>query len=72
MNNIFLRLDVLLLAKIFNPIAVGFYTRASTLQEQATKYTSSSIIRVLFPVLSKYQDQPTEFRRIYRALTEKK
>lgn len=70
MNNIFLRLDVLLLAKIFNPIAVGFYTRASTLQEQATKYTSSSIIRVLFPVLSKYQDQPTEFRRIYLKMFE--
>jgi len=70
MNNIFLRLDVLLLAKIFNPIAVGFYTRASTLQDQATKYSSSSIIRVLFPVLSKYQDRPDEFRRIYLKMFE--
>jgi O-antigen/teichoic acid export membrane protein len=70
MNNIFLRLDVLLLAKIFNPIAVGFYTRASTLQDQATKYSSSSIIRVLFPVLSKYQDRPNEFRRIYLKMFE--
>ncbi len=70
MNNVFLRLDVLLLAKIFNPVAVGFYTRASTLQIQATKYSSSSIIRVLFPVLSKYQDQPTEFRRIYLKMFE--
>jgi O-antigen/teichoic acid export membrane protein len=70
MNNIFLRLDVLLLAKIFNPIAVGFYTRAATLQDQATKYSSSSIIRVLFPVLSKYQDNPIEFRRIYLKMFE--
>lgn len=69
-NNIFLRLDVLLLAKIFNPVAVGFYTRASTLQDQATKYSSSSIIRVLFPVLSKYQDNPSEFRRIYLKMFE--
>lgn len=69
-NNIFLRLDVLLLAKIFNPIAVGYYTRASTLQDQATKYTSSSIIRVLFPVLSRYQDNPSEFRRIYLKMFE--
>ena len=70
MNNVFLRLDVLLLAKIFNPLTVGFYSRASTLQVQATKYSSSSIIRVLFPVLSKYQDQPTEFRRIYLKMFE--
>lgn len=69
-NNIFLRLDVLLLAKIFNPIAVGFYTRASTLQDQVTKYSSSSIIRVLFPVLSRYQDDQAEFRRIYIKMFE--
>ena len=48
LNNIFMRLDVLLLATIFSPISVGYYTRSSSLVDQVTKYTSSSIIRVLF------------------------
>ena len=51
-NSIFLKLDVLLLAKLFNPTIIGFYTRSSTLKEQVTKYSSSSIIRVFFPMFS--------------------
>jgi len=65
LNNIFIRLDVLLLAKIFSPATVGFYSRSSTLVDQVTKYTSTSIIRVLFPVLSKVQDNQEEYEKIY-------
>ncbi len=65
LNNIFMRLDVLLLATIFSPISVGYYTRSSSLVDQVTKYTSSSIIRVLFPVLSKLQNDPENYERIY-------
>ncbi len=65
LNNIFIRLDVLLLAKIFSPVTVGFYSRSSTLVDQVTKYTSTSIIRVLFPVLSKVQDNQEEYQKIY-------
>lgn len=65
LNNIFIRLDVLILAKIFSPTSVGFYTRSSSLVDQITKYTSSSIIRVLFPVLSNLQDDHDNYERIY-------
>jgi len=65
LNNIFVRLDVLLLAKLFPPASIGFYTRSSSLVDQVTKYTSSSIIRVLFPVLSKLQDDQANYERIY-------
>lgn len=64
-NSIFVRLDVFLLAKFFPPITIGFYSRASTLKEQVTKYSSSSIIRVLFPVLSKLQNDHSAYQRIY-------
>ena len=65
LNNIFIRLDVLLLASIFSPTSVGYYTRSSSLVDQVTKYTSSSIIRVLFPVLSKLQNDQKNYERIY-------
>ncbi len=65
LNNIFIRLDVLLLGRIFSPVTVGFYSRASTLVDQVTKYSSTSIIRVLFPVLSKVQDNQEEYEKIY-------
>ncbi|MFY7943266.1 MAG: lipopolysaccharide biosynthesis protein [Crocinitomicaceae bacterium] len=64
-NSIFLKLDVLLLAKLFNPAIIGFYTRSSTLKEQVTKYSSSSIIRVFFPMFSKIQHDKKKFNTIY-------
>lgn len=65
LNSIFVRLDVFLLAKFFPPTTIGYYSRAANLKEQVTKYSSSSIIRVLFPVLSKLQNDNSEFERIY-------
>jgi len=64
-NNIFMRLDVLLIGKIFTPLTVGFYTRASSLKDQVTKYSSTSITRVFYPVLSSLQSDEAEFNRIY-------
>jgi O-antigen/teichoic acid export membrane protein len=64
-NSIFLKLDVLLLAKLFNPTIIGFYTRSSSLKEQVTKYSSSSIIRVLFPMFSKIQNNKELFTKTY-------
>tara|TARA_Y100000385_G_scaffold193361_1_gene199999 strand:- start:7192 stop:8244 length:1053 start_codon:yes stop_codon:yes gene_type:complete len=64
-NNVFMRLDVLLIGKIFTPLSVGFYTRASSLKDQVTKYSSTSITRVFYPVLSSLQSDKKEFKRIY-------
>jgi O-antigen/teichoic acid export membrane protein len=65
LNNIFIRLDVLLLAKLFSPLTVSFYTRASTLKDFVTKYSSASIIRVLFPVLSHLKDDHKAYENVY-------
>lgn len=64
-TNIFIRLDVLLLAKLFSPLTVSFYTRASTLKEFVTKYSSSSIIKVLFPLLSKLKNDQKAYENVY-------
>jgi O-antigen/teichoic acid export membrane protein len=65
LNNIFIRLDVLLLAKLFSPLTVSFYTRASTLKDFVTKYSSSSIIRVLFPILSQLKNDHKAYENVY-------
>lgn len=64
-NSIFLRLDVLVIGKIFSPTLLGFYSRASSLKDQVTKYSSASITKVFYPTLSSLQDDHEEFSRIY-------
>jgi len=59
------RLDIIVIGKVLSPATLGFYTRAVSLQNQVTTYSSSSISKVFFPVLSKLQDEHLEFSRIY-------
>ena len=64
-STIFQRLDVLLIGKIFSPATLGFYTRAVSLKDQVTNYSSSSLTKVFYPVLSGLQDDQKEYSRIY-------
>lgn len=64
-STIFQRLDIILIGKIFSPASLGFYTRAVSLKDQVTKYSSSSLTRVFYPVLSGLQDDQNEYSRIY-------
>lgn len=64
-STIFQKLDVLLLGKLFSPASLGFYTRAVSLKEQVTKYSSSSLRSVFFPVLSELQYNHKKYSRIY-------
>ena len=59
------RLDIIVIGKVLSPATLGFYTRAVSLQNQVTNYSSSSISKVFFPVLSKLQDEHSEFSRVY-------
>jgi teichuronic acid exporter len=52
----FTRLDVFLIGKIFQPVTLGFYTRAQTFEVFVRQMSSSSITSVLFPHISKHQD----------------
>ena len=59
------KLDVFFIGKVFSPSTLGFYTRAESLNSQITTYTSSSVIKVFFPVLSSLKDNDEEFKRVY-------
>lgn len=64
-SSIFQRLDILVIGKVLSPATLGFYTRAVSLKGQVTTYSSSSIAKVFFPVLSTLQGDEKEFSRIY-------
>lgn len=64
-STIFQRLDILLIGKLFSPATLGFYTRAVTLQNQVVVYSSSSLTKVFYPVLSSLQDDISEYSRVY-------
>lgn len=64
-SNIFKNLDVLLIGKVFSPMVLGFYTRSVSLKDQVTNFSSLSLTKVFYPVLSELQDDEAEYSRIY-------
>jgi O-antigen/teichoic acid export membrane protein len=64
LNRFFSRLDVLVIGKAFSPAVVGYYTRADSINALVTKYSSSSIITVFFPILSKVRDVKVQYETI--------
>jgi O-antigen/teichoic acid export membrane protein len=63
-NTIISRLDVLIVGKAFSPVILGYYSRADSLNAFVTKYSSRSITRVFFSVLSKIQDDGPKFQSV--------
>lgn len=64
LETVFLRLDIIIIGKLFTPTILGFYDQAKRLNEIMTQFTSGSIMAVLFPVLSKVQKDLPRFQRI--------
>lgn len=64
LRQVFNRINTLFLGKIFSPTVLGFYARAETLNIMVSDYTSNSIRKVIFPVLSSLQDNEKEFQRV--------
>jgi O-antigen/teichoic acid export membrane protein len=64
-STIFQQLDVLLIGKIFSPATLGFYTRAVSLQQLVTTYSSGSLTKVFYPVLSELQDKEEQYAKVY-------
>lgn len=56
LNDIFIRIDVFIIGKLFSPASLGFYSRGKSLNQLISTYSSSSLTTVLFPALSKIQD----------------
>jgi O-antigen/teichoic acid export membrane protein len=63
-NQLINKLDVIIVGKVFSPATLGFYGRAVSLNSLVTKYSSTSLLKVFFPVLSKVQDDEERFRSI--------
>lgn len=61
---IFTRLDIIIIGKLFAPAILGFYDQAKRLNAMIIQYSSGSIMAVLFPVLSKVQNDLPRFQNI--------
>ncbi len=66
LNTIFASLDTLIIGKIFPPATLGYFNRAKSLNQMAITYSSGSLMSVLFPVLSKVQNDLPRFQHIIK------
>jgi O-antigen/teichoic acid export membrane protein len=58
------------IGRFYTPVALGFYNRASTLQDIASRLLSSIANRVTFPVFSQLQHDPARLKRgLQKAMT---
>ncbi|MCK6618772.1 MAG: oligosaccharide flippase family protein, partial [Cyclobacteriaceae bacterium] len=64
------QLDTLVVGKVFSATTLGFYNRAASLNSLVTTFSSTSISRVSFAVLSRLQDDPLRFTGVYFKLME--
>ena len=66
LESIFTRLDFLIIGKLFAPAALGYFQRAKSLNLMVSQYSSRSLMAVLFPVLSKVQNDLPRFQNIIK------
>ena len=64
LDTFFSRLDFLIIGKLFPPATLGFFQRAKSLNNMVVQYSSGSLMSVLFPVLSKVQNDLLRFQNI--------
>jgi O-antigen/teichoic acid export membrane protein len=63
-DKVFTRLDYLIIGKLFDAASLGFYQRAKSLNLFVIRYSSESLMSILFPVLSKVQNNLPRFQQI--------
>lgn len=64
LDAVFTRLDSLIIGKLFLPATLGFFERAKSLNAMVVQYSSGSLMAVLFPILSKIQNDLPRFQNI--------
>jgi O-antigen/teichoic acid export membrane protein len=70
LNTIFENIYLVVIGKVFSPMALGFYSRAQGLQQLPVSNISTIIGRVTFPVFSSVQDDKPRLKRgVRKALT---
>ena len=55
LNKVFVKIDVLIIGKIFTASALGFYQRARSFEQMVIQYSSGSMMEVLFPLFCQIQ-----------------
>lgn len=70
LNQIFSNIYFLVIGKLFSATDLGFFTRATSLEQLPSRTLSGMVGRVTFPVLSSIQDDPARLKRgLKKALT---
>jgi teichuronic acid exporter len=64
LDAVFTRLDYLIIGKLFAPEILGYFQRAKQFNLLVIKFTSGSLMSVLFPVLSKIQNDLARFQQV--------
>lgn len=64
LDNLYHRFDVILFGRIFSLSVVGNFNRARSLNQLIVRNSSQSVMKVLFPYLSKLQGNLEELRRV--------
>jgi len=64
LDAVFKWLDILIIGKLFTPATLGFFERAKSLDQFIVAYSSGSLMSVLFPILSKMQNDLPRFQNI--------
>jgi O-antigen/teichoic acid export membrane protein len=70
LDAVFSRLDYLVIGKLFTPATLGFFQRAKSLNMMLIQYSSGSLMTVMFPVLSKVQNDLSRFQNIVIKLSD--
>jgi len=65
LRQVFNKIDTIFIGKMFSPAMLGFYSRAESLKAQVQTYTTNSLRKVIFPVLSQLQDDDEKFKSTY-------
>jgi teichuronic acid exporter len=65
-DQIFSRLDIMLIGKIFNPATLGYYFRAISLNQLVTKYSSQGLSGIFFPAVSRLKGDTEKIKEFYQ------
>jgi len=63
-DKLFTQFDIMIIGKLFDATSLGFYQRAKSLNMFVIKYTSESLMSILFPVLSNIQNNLPRFQKV--------
>lgn len=66
LSTIFQKLDIVMIGKIFQASLLGYYTRAKSLDTLINNFSSGSLKKVFFPMISKLQDEISLVGNVYK------